>query len=97
MDLDFWVKVSALIGVPLIVVRLVFSYLSYRNDTKRTREDIGRIINKIETINETTSIHNRYQSPSIQLFNCTINPTKMNDSQIKRKYEQTAHEGKNDE
>ena len=93
MDFDFWVKVSALIGVPLTVIGLVLSYLSFRNQAKQTKKDIVNIGNRIETITETISIHNQYQSQGI-VNNYIFNQAPMDDNQIKRAYEQTANEGK---
>lgn len=80
MNIQFWVNLSAIIGVPIAIIGLIIAYLTLRHQMRQSDK-------KIDTLNEIMNLQNKYQSKGAQYHHCNFIGSSVDPSQILKEYQ----------
>jgi len=79
MNLDTWVKISALIGVPISLIGLLLNYLAQRRQKKSTRQQISNIRTEMSILKK--------QTKGTSFHSCTFYNSQLDERQIMDSYQ----------
>lgn len=85
MDIQFLANLSAVIGVPIAIVGLIFAYFTLRHQIRRSDK-------KIDTVTEIMNLQNKYKSEGAQYHHCNFYGTSVDAHQISQEYKKGIRE-----
>jgi len=79
MDLETWVKIAALVGVPISLIGLFLNYLAQRKQKESTQQQIADI--------KTEMIILQKQTKGTTFYSCTFYNSQLDERQIMESYQ----------